>query len=125
MPRTSIKRNKHRPTIDLGPECVYLTEKEENFRWNDISNKQLADKVRMSIQEVDEVLRINEYNDMNKSPKSKSASKTEDTFTPSPRASFKKFRELLRTNNLVVSDKNENLRLKASENKELLTGSKM
>jgi hypothetical protein len=126
LPRTSVKRNRNSPTIDLGPDWVYLTEtKDENFRWNDISNKQLADKVRMSIQEVDEVLRINEYNDINKSPNSKSASKTEDTFTPSPRASFKRFRELLKTNNLVVSDKNEILRLKSSQNKELLTGSKM
>lgn len=81
----------------------------------------------MSIQEVDQVLGINEYNYLNKTVtvKSNSILKTDTSLAPSPRASFQKFREILRNSNLVVSDMNDNLRSKAYESKEPLTGSKI
>jgi len=44
-----------------------MTEKGENFKWNDITNKQLADKVRMSIQEVDKVLKLNDFPNIKRS----------------------------------------------------------
>jgi hypothetical protein len=46
---------------------MYLTEKEENFRWNDITNQELAEKVRSSIQEVDQVLNLKDFKDVSRS----------------------------------------------------------
>lgn len=118
--REQFKRKNKRPKpsyFDFGPNCFYMTEKIDDFKWDDITNKQLAEKVRMSILEVDQVLQINNFAQTQRSqsacPKiSKPQSflkKDEDNFrTPSPKGSFHKFREFLKSNNLVSSfQKNE------------------
>lgn len=133
LPARTVMKIKPRPTIDLGPNCVYLTEKEENFKWNDITSKQLEEKVRKSIQEVDQVLNLNDFNSLARSlstipkPKNESLDQKVNTecMTPSPRSSFKRFRQLLKANNLVVSDKAHTPTLKIDEKDEFGSGSKV
>jgi hypothetical protein len=133
LPTSSTKKFKPRPTFDLGPHCYYLTEKEENFRWNDISSQQLADKVRKSIQEVDQVLRLNEVNQVTRSVSTNNrqvkplpqSSEKDDCLTPSPRASFKRFRELLKSNNLVIDSSTNTPEKQNIDRKHPLFGSKI
>ena len=137
--KSKKKDRKVRPksVFNFGNNWVYLTEKEENFKWNDITNKQLAEKVRMSIQEVDQVLKINEYpswirslstnNWRTEATKNIFITEEEVCKTPSPRASYHKFRELLKSNKLVTdSEKVNTPKIKDQENlPEPLTGSKL
>lgn len=100
-----------------------------------MSNRQLAEKVRMSIQEVDQVLKLNPFSQtarsvstMDKARRKLSSPKPieeDPCLTPSPRASFKKFRELLKTNNLVVDDSAQTPKVESKTIQEPLTGSKM
>lgn len=112
LPAKTVRKLKPKPTFDIGSNCVYLTEKEENFRWNDITSKELEEKVRSSIEEVDRVLKLDKKPPLVKSVSCVSKVKTninpentsEPCQTPSPRASFKKFRQLLKSNNLVLDE---------------------
>jgi hypothetical protein len=113
LPYQPAKKLRPSPTFEIATNCVYLTEKEENFKWNEITSKQLEEQVRNSIQEVDKVLKLRNFSDLVKSVSVNTESKPnlpveheENTcHTPSPRASFKRFRQLLKTNNLIVDDK--------------------
>lgn len=133
LPTSSTQKFRPKPTFDLGPHCYYITEKEENFRWNDISSQQLADQVRKSIQEVDQVLKLSEVNPIIRSVSTNNKqvqplpnlTEKGDCLTPSPRASFKRFRELLKSNNLVI-DSNANTPEKQKiDRKHALFGSKI
>lgn len=137
--REEFKRKIKKPApsyFDFGPNCFYMTEKIDNYKWNDITNKQLAEKVRKSIQEVDQVLQINNFALTQRSrsisskiekPKNFQRKDEDDFHTPSPKGSFHKFRELLKSNNLVSSPNRNDWGNEMGRNifRERLTGSKL
>lgn len=137
LPIHNISRVRPKSVFNFGSNCVYMTEKVENFKWNDITNKQLADKVRMSIQEVDQVLKLKDDLKIQRSVSTNVRTenyvnifkKDQEVYSHlNPKGSFHKFRELLKSNNLVVDD-NVNLNTPQTKEREfkqeLLTGSKM
>lgn len=78
-------------------QLIYITEAEDNSNWNELSSKQLEDKVRQSIKEVDTVLKLSNtdnpnYGESMKTPSTKKSSVVDDT----PQTPFEKFRSMLK-----------------------------
>lgn len=67
--KKSAARIKPKPTIDISIDKMYfITESEETANWNELSNKQLEDKVRQSIKDVDKVLNLNWFSSSRSTP---------------------------------------------------------
>lgn len=102
----SITKIRARPAFNIVADRIYgLNEKEENYRWNDITSKALEEQVRSSIQDVERVLNINTDNDTHKRASfapllNCDLPVTEESTcqTPSPKASFNRFRQLVQNN---------------------------
>jgi len=97
-------RIKPRPTFNLSiDKLYYVTEKEENQNWNELSNKALEEKVRQSIKDVDNVLKLRDYPNITKSISTADQYKPEiviieesPTQTESPTTPFERFRLMLK-----------------------------
>lgn len=123
-------RLKTRPTFNLSiGNLYYVTEKEENVNWNEISNKALEEKVKQSIQDVDKVLKIRGPTEFTKSISTADnyghdlvIQEESPTVNSSSKTRFEKFRTMLKISINAESKKKSFPSLKTSKNSPVVCG---